>query len=250
MQSLARFCLMLLAGLALVVSAAHAQQVRQTLIQFSSGTGFFINRDGNLITNAHVLKNCQSVAVMVNGKLEPASIVARDDQSDLAVVKTSASPQAIAPLRWNIKDLKVNDQLYLYGFPGSEGAKGKSSFIATQLLGMQGPTGEPQWLQLQSAAQQGNSGGPVLDSAGNVIAVIAGKAETYKVATSGNGQPQLVGKSDIAITLASLQDFLDKNHINSYRAQSGMVAYSAPIIAQNASRFTVPVRCVQSVTTR
>lgn len=248
MHRTSRYLAFLIAAL-WAISGAQAQS-RQTMVQFSAGTGFFINREGNLITNAHVVKNCQATQIMVDGKLKPVRIVAKDETGDLAVLASDMAPSSIASLRWNISDLSINDTLYLYGFPGSEGAKGKPTFSVSKLIGMQGPTGEPQWLQLKSTAQQGNSGGPVLDGAGNVIAVIAGRAETYRVSTSTGGKPQLLSRSDIAITLAALQDFLDDNQIPSYRATSGSVAYSTAIIQQNASRFVVPVRCIHSTVTQ
>lgn len=237
-----RMLVLLLALFALPSLAAE-----QVFIQFSSGTGFFINPEGHLITNAHVVKQCQSLSVGMPGGDREAQLIAMDHARDLAVLKVKGTPGAIAPLRTNISDLKVGDAVVLVGFPGAEGAAGRASFGRSRVTAFTGPTGEPLWLQLSSIAQQGNSGGPVLDTTGNVIAVIAGRAETYRTATSSNAKPVLVAKADIAVTLAALEDFLQENGVSFYRAASGMVQYADGMLAQDALRFIAPVRCVHGM---
>lgn len=221
----------------------------QRYIQFSSGTGFFISREGHVITNAHVVRHCESVEVRTTPPVT-AQVIARDDARDLAVLKIPGPSPAVAPLRWNISDVRPGDRVALYGFPGPEGASGTSRYAPTYVSGLHGPAGEPEWLQLQSVAEQGNSGGPVLDGSGNVIAVVAGRAETYKTPTTSDGKPELVGKADIAITLSALQEFLGRHQIPFYQAASGLVAYADDLLAQNSRAFIAPVRCVQGVVTR
>lgn len=218
---------------------------QHTYVQSSLGTGFYINREGHLITNAHVVRSCQSITVKgPSGTAAAATLVTRDDGRDLAILKTSGTSQAIAPLRWNIKDLKPGDPLYLYGFPGEAGMRGEASFGRTRLLGMQGPAGEPDWLQLQNLAQHGNSGGPVLDSSGHVIAVITGSFE--QAPQLANGTIGAVShRTDAAIPLAALQDFLRRHQVPYYEAASGLVAYADELIAKNASHFVFRVQCVR-----
>ena len=228
--------------LLLVFSPAWAQQ---QWVKFASGTAFYIDRAGHLITNAHVVKACESIAVRTPQGEKPVTLIATDTNRDLALLQADWTPPAAAPMRWNIKDLGVGDRLYLYGFPGPAGSTGTPSFVRTAVVGMHGPTDEPELLQLASAAQQGNSGGPVLDGSGNVIAVISGRTEIYKVATTTGSKPELIGKSDIAITLAALQDFLSAHQVSYYQSASGLLAYAEPVIARNAAQFIIPIRCIQ-----
>lgn len=234
----------------LIVALAFAApaEASRWLVEFSSGTGFYVNRNGQLITNAHVVRNCQSIAVRNGTTMTPASIVAADNDLDLAVLKISGPVPAIAPLRWNIAALQPGDSVAIYGFPGQAGATGKASYQRSTVTGLTGPTGQPQWIQLRSVAQQGNSGGPVLDTTGNVIAVIAGRAETYRTATSTSATPQLVGKADIAITISALESFLRKNNVTYYQASSGLVAYADGILEHNAKKFITQVQCVHKRT--
>lgn len=234
--------------LAIPLHATAQSRVVMRQVKGSSGTGFYINRDGHLITNDHVVRGCQMIFVHGEAGRHAATIVASDAQRDLAVLKVAdAAPRAIAPLRWNIGDLKIGDMLYIYGFPGKEGAAGKSSFARAKLLDMKGAHGTPHWLQLEAAARQGNSGGPVIDASGNVIAVVVGRTEYYAQPTRSGEQPKLIGQVGNAITLAALQDFLRYHRINFYQHTSGQVGRSDMILEQSARQFTVPVFCVQQL---
>ena len=229
--------------LALLSTPAHAET---TYLRISAGTGFVINPNGNVVTNAHVVRGCQSIAMHTEHGDLPATLVASDTDHDLAVLNVpglSATP--MAPMRWNISDLKIGDAVTMIGFPGQEGVDGHYTVKKTTVKSLEGPTGEPLWIQLESVAQHGNSGGPVLDSGGNVIGVISAMTQTYRVAQDGHAEPELVSSSDVAITLSTLQDFLRRNSVGFYESSSGLVAYSDNAIEDQALKFIVPVRCVQ-----
>ena len=221
--------------------------------QISAGTGFLVNRDGDVVTNAHVLKDCQSITVRTEHGEQKANLIASDGAHDLAIIRLAEgnSNGSMAPLRWNISERKIGDPVIVMGYPGQKGMEGHYVYKKTAVKDLTGPTGEPLWIQLGSVAQHGNSGGPVLDTTGNVIAVISGMAMTYKA--DAQGKPitaDLVGKSDVAITLAALHDFLRQNNIEYYEASSGLVAYADPVIEQHAQQFILPVRCIQGTITK
>lgn len=226
-------------------ATAHAQQ-QMRMLQVSAGTGFVINRDGHLVTNNHVVRQCQRITIMTPAGERPASIVANDAGNDLAVLKLSDLGGAnITPLRWNISDLKIGDSVTMIGFPGQAGIEGRSSTKKTTVTALQGPEGQPRFIQLASVAEHGNSGGPILDSAGNVIAVITGISQTYWVDKSNpSSDPKLVHQSDVALTLATVQDFLQRNQIPYYQSLSSG-AYSDASIQNNALTFILPIRCIQ-----
>ncbi len=233
-----------------VLLAASPAVAQQRWVQYASGTGFYMNKEGEFITNRHVVRGCQSIAVRTPAGDRPAQLIASDEKRDLAILRTQETPQAVAPLRWNIEDIRLGETLYVYGFPGEAGAAGTPTFVSTRLSAIHGPGGQPEWLQLEAASQQGNSGGPVLDSTGNVIAVIFGRAEIYETARNDSAPAKLIGKSGVAITLAELRDFLTQHMASYYQASSGLVAHAQPVIAKNAATFTFPVLCVQGTVTR
>ncbi len=238
----------LLAFLTLLAAPAFAQQM--VYYKISSGTGFVVNNDGHVVTNEHVVRNCKSISILTPKGEEQASLVAVADGYDLALLKTAYVSKTTAPLRWNISDLRVGDGVVVMGYPGQEGSTGQYQYKKTSVTSLKGPTGEDQWIQLKSVASKGNSGGPVLDGSGNVIAVISGMAITYRVGADGNPVGDAVGKSDVAITLSALQDFLRQHAVSFYESTSGAIAYGDGVLRDNARNFIVPVRCIQDVQQR
>lgn len=213
-------------------------------ISISAGTGFYINKEGDLITNHHVVSRCKSIFIRTPQGNKPARLLASDHARDLAVLRTDSTPPGFAPMRWNIKDLRVGDALYVYGFPGEQGVRGTPTFLRTKIIHLDSLNDTPERLYLERVVNKGNSGGPVLDGSGNVIGVISAYVETYALPVQDGSQP--TGKADIAITLAALQDFLKSNMASYYESASGMLNYAEPVIIKNAASFTFPVICVLS----
>lgn len=233
-------------ALALLLALAlplHAQQT--TYYRVSSGTGFVINNEGHVVTNAHVVTDCRAISILTPRGEEQARLVATDTAHDLAVLKTAYISPYTAPLRWNIAELRVGDEVVVMGYPGQAGASGQHVFKKTRLTSLKGPAGEENFVQLSSVAAQGNSGGPVLDGTGHVIAVISGTALTYHADSRGQPVGEAIGRADVAITLAALQDFLREHRVHFYESVSGRVAYGDGILRDNARNFIVPVRCIQ-----
>lgn len=237
--------------LALLLAPAPPS-LAQTYIyyKYTSGTGFIVNNEGNVITNAHVVRNCKSISILTPRGEEDAKLVDADTKNDLAVLKTAYIAKGLAPLRWNISDLRVGDSVVMLGYPGREGSKGQESYKKTRIVSLKGPAGEAQWLQLKSVAEHGNSGGPVLDSSGNVIAVITGIAQIYNADEQGHPVGSMLSQSDIAITLPALQEFLRLRGISFYESGSSGASYDDSRLHDEALDYTVPVRCITSTETR
>lgn len=226
-------------------------QATTTYNQISSGTGFIINRGGDIVTNAHVLSGCQSISLLSEGKEIPAQLLASDREHDLAVIRAPLSGEmAVAPLRFNIRELSIGDTVVVYGFPGVAGVGGQATYKKSTVRALSGPSGEPSLIQLDRVVEHGNSGGPVLDIAGNVIGVVMGIAMTYRTDARGNLSGQPVGQVDVAITLAALQDFLLQNGIRYYQSETGQGGYADGVLARNAGKFIVPVHCLQGQVNR
>ncbi len=229
-------------------ASAHAQP-QPRMLQVSAGTGFVINPEGNLVTNNHVVRQCRQITVKTPEGEKSATLVATDAEHDLAVLQLSEmGGTRTAPLRWNIDGLTIGEPVTVIGFPGQAGVEGHSSTKKTTVTSLQGPEGQQMLIQLASVAEHGNSGGPVLDRAGNVIAVISGVSQTFWVEKNSNAKPKLVRQADVAITLHALQDFLHANRIPFYESQSSG-AYGEQAIERNALQFILPIRCIQGEAT-
>ena len=85
-----------LAALTLLALPTHAQTAPPgaRIVHFSSGTGFFVNTDGYVLTNHHVVQNCRDVRLEGAVSGARARVLATDAQNDLALLKTETPPPA------------------------------------------------------------------------------------------------------------------------------------------------------------
>ena len=154
-----------------------------TLLPVGSGSGFVIDTEGHIVTNAHVVEEARAVQVTFSyeGIVADAEIVGQDPYSDLAVIKVNVPPDQLVPLELgDSSTLQVGQRVIAIGNPfGLEGtmtvgiisALGRT--LPAQVLQLQsgGRFSNPEIIQTDAAINPGNSGGPLLDAHGQVIGV-------------------------------------------------------------------------------
>ena len=149
--------------------------------QAAAGSGFIISEDGYIVTNNHVIENATTIKVMLaDGDTYSAELIGRDVSNDLAVLKIEA--QDLTALSWNdLATLSVGDPIVAIGNPLGELANSMTSGIVSALDRDVNIDGTPMtMLQIDASVSPGNSGGPLLDSYGQVIGIVSAKS-------SGNG---------------------------------------------------------------
>jgi 2-alkenal reductase len=150
-----------------------------------SGSGFFINDQGYLLTNNHVVEGTKEVKIVLSdGTEQSASIVGTDPYSDIAVLKTEGKVPAVAVLG-NSDTLDPGESVIAIGSPLGD-------FKNTVTVGVVSATGRSidtgngyqieDLIQTDAAINHGNSGGPLVDLSGEVIGI-----NTLVVRTSGMG---------------------------------------------------------------
>ncbi len=173
----------------------------------SSGTGFFFDKDGYLLTNEHVIAGASTIQVSVQGYDNPltAEVLGTSKQLDLAVLKVSNPTQAEFPALTlgSSDELKIGDWVVAIGNPdgldqsltlGVLSAKERPITVGDERGGSQ--TLE-HLLQTDAAINPGNSGGPLLNSKGEVIGIN----------TAVNAKAQGIG---FAIPSSMVKDVLDQ----------------------------------------
>ena len=198
----------------------------------SSGTAFRI-ANGQFVTNHHVIDQCTNLKV---GGLQGGRILSSDPINDLALIAIPNDSGEIASIRTTRTQL--NEAVTAAGFPlqGAFTGIAITNGTISRLSGLKGDTGQ---VQISAPVQPGNSGGPLLDSAGNVIGVVSGKLNAMKVAGIIGDVPQNV---NFAITGNALRAFLDAKGVN-YKEVGRDADLRGEQIAARASGFTVLVEC-------
>lgn len=153
--------------------------------QTVSGSGIFISNQGYVLTNNHVVEGAQNLNIILSdGTQEKAVIVGTDPYSDIAVLKADGKIPAVAALG-NSDLLQPGESVIAIGSPLGD-------FKNTVTVGVVSATGRSLdtgkgyqiegLIQTDAAINQGNSGGPLVDLAGEVIGV-----NTLIVRSTGNG---------------------------------------------------------------
>jgi putative serine protease PepD len=152
-----------------------------------SGTGFLIDRDGTIVTNAHVVDNASQVRVRFDDDASPvtARVVGTDPSSDLAVLDVDASAtDGVTPLALAESDtVEVGDAAIAIGFPLGLDKTATAGIVSGLEREIEAPNGFriDEVIQTDAPINPGNSGGPLLDAKGRVIGV------NSQIATSGAG---------------------------------------------------------------
>lgn len=140
----------------------------------SGGTGFLIDGNGYLITNAHVLKGQKIIATNEKGQQFLAKVCMKDEQRDIAVLKIEDKdfkPYPSLPYSLNRK-VKLAEPVYTLGYPKDEIVYGEG-YLSSET----GYKSDTLSYQIAIAADHGNSGGPVLNKNGDVIGILTNKFE-------------------------------------------------------------------------
>ncbi len=151
---------------------------RRALEGHTAGSGFVWDTNGHVVTNFHVVKGAGSsqlgVQLMGRGKPYPAQVVGTDPQNDIAVLRIQAYPSELTPLPLgSSNELQVGQNAIAIGNPFGLDytlTTGVISGIGREITGVAG-NNIPNVIQTDAAMNPGNSGGPLIDSAGRVIGV-------------------------------------------------------------------------------
>lgn len=149
-------------------------------VQTAVGSGFFVAPD-KIVTNVHVLAGATKVTTMCDQTEEPYTIegiIASDDINDLAVLKIT---EKRAPfILGDSNTVRKGDQVCVIGYPN-----GKVSTVEGSVHSIRN-IGKHLWLNFE--VSEGNSGGPVLNAKGKVIAVATNEAMSFDNSSPNRGR--------------------------------------------------------------
>jgi len=140
----------------------------------ATGSGFLIDNDGHILTNAHVVQGAKSVDVQLgDGDTQSAQIVGTDPSSDIALLKVEDT-NGVQPLELGDSDqVQVGDPVVAIGNPFGLDRTVTSGIVSALQRQIQAPNGFSisDVIQTDAAINPGNSGGPLIDGDGKVIGI-------------------------------------------------------------------------------
>nr|WP_319382421.1 serine protease [uncultured Roseibium sp.] len=201
--------------------------------KIGTGTGFVVTEEGHVVTNAHVINECTGITV--NG--HETALLAKDEQFDLALLHTPSMPVTRTAV-FSRSPARLNSDITIAGFP-YHGVLGGLNITRGTVAAHKGLGGDGIDMQVTAPVQPGNSGGPAVNSAGNVVGVVASKLDAVSVIAATGDIPQNI---NFAIRGTIAQLFLHQNGVAAKIASTD-TRISPEMIAELLSEYTVLVEC-------
>lgn len=224
------------------IRARRAAYVRQAIendeqpTSFGTGSGFFVSRYGEVITNRHVVAKCGGITVLTaGGQTHEARIVSMSSKYDLALLRTDSIQSSVATITSVVPH--VGSSIDVVGFPSSLRPRRVSVRTNGRYRGARAGGSGVKIMSVGVRVSGGSSGSPVLDDKGRVIGVVFAKMDTRQPPTR-NGIVPSRRSEDIALATSArnLTTFLRGNGVK----------VSANTTAQNrAEDYAVRVNCLE-----
>jgi serine protease Do len=174
---------------------AGSNQYGQPSTYTGSGSGFFISEDGYIVTNHHVIDSAKTIEVILyDGSTIPAKLIGSDSTADLAVLKVEGKGYSFLNFGDN-NLMRVGDVVCAIGNPmgdlpntqtvGSLSAMSREITVEGVRMTV---------LQTDAAVSPGNSGGPLINSKGEVIGIVSAKSVDESVEGIGFAIPANIAK--------------------------------------------------------
>ena len=180
------------------------------VIPISSGSGFFVNNDGYIVSNYHVVEMCQYVGASVEGDLLNVKVIASDITNDLIIGKVEELSNN-GFLALSSDGAFLGDNVIAAGFPLAGTLSDNLKVTRGIVSSMSGMENNYSEYQIDAAVQSGNSGGPLIDASGNVVGVVVSQLNKYAILQQREIIPENV---NFAVKSQNVGVFLSANNID------------------------------------
>jgi len=174
----------------------------------STGSGFFVGDDGYFVTNAHVVRDSKSVRIFHEGEVVDATLISVQEESDLALLKTSLKIPGIQILS---SECDVGEDAFALGYPNPVLQGLEIKVTKGVISSKKGLRDDDTCYQIDAAVQPGSSGGPLCDKSGRLIGVIVSGLNQLAIAGRTGNIPQNV---NYAIKSREVESMLKAHGVN------------------------------------
>jgi serine protease Do len=136
------------------------------------GTGFIIDKDGYILTNNHVVEGADEISVTLPNKIKyTAKVIGRDSKTDLALIKIDGARDLMPIMLGDSDKMEVGDWVVAIGNPFGLDNTVTAGIISAKYRRNLGTSSYEDYLQTDASINQGNSGGPLVNTNGEVIGI-------------------------------------------------------------------------------
>ena len=174
----------------------------------SSGTGFFVSENGEVITNYHVIKNCEQIYSTKNNSNYLARVLAVDKRNDLALLGTDL--KNVSGIVLDANNPQISESIFALGYPFGKAISSSVKItkgIVSALTGLGDDYGR---FQIDAAIQPGSSGGPIINSDGYLVGVTVSKLNAALVYEKFGALPENI---NFGVKLSSVKNLLNAHGI-------------------------------------
>jgi S1-C subfamily serine protease len=211
----------------------------QTQQEKALGSGFVMDKAGHVITNYHVIAGAKSVEVSFsNSDNMKARVIGADPSTDLAVLQIDARSRALTPLPFGNSDrVRVGDSVVAIGNPLGYDRSVTAGIVSAVQRAITAPNQFPidHVIQTDAPINHGNSGGPLINSRGQVIGVNA------QIATGTSGSDGNIGIG-FAIPINTVRTVVAQLIKNGKVDHAFIGIYTKPVTPQIAKLFRLAAR--------
>jgi len=219
-------------------SPSTNSQASGSIAKAGTGTGFFVSKNGQLVTNHHVINGCKEVRI--SGRDSAVAVITADPVNDLALLQFSGAVNAVAIIDSDQGKLRQGDEIVVFGYPLNSVLSSGGNLTPGMVSALTGLNNNTNQLQITAPIQPGSSGSPVMNKKGEIVGVVAMKLSDSKMA-SATGQ---VGQNvNFAVNGQTLKSFLDAHKVE--YATGGLLSFgkSTADMADDARKWTTVVEC-------
>jgi S1-C subfamily serine protease len=203
----------------------------------ATGSGFVIDKRGDIVTNAHVVQGASQISVRFGDSDEiKAEVLGKDPSTDLALLRVDPSAARLHPLPLGDSSrVRVGDPAVAIGNPFGFDRTVTTGIVSALQRQIQAPNNFTinNVIQTDAAINPGNSGGPLLDATGRVIGI------TSQIATAGNGNDGNVGIG-FAIPINTVKAAIPQLEKSGKVAHAYLGVSTAQLSSQDAHDLNLP----------
>lgn len=197
-------------------SVVHIETGREARISAgSSGAGWVYDDRGHVVTNAHVVRGSSRISVeFTDGIVTSGRLIGSDVYTDIAVVRVDRASSALFPAQRSLTRLpRVGERVFAFGSPFGfkfSMSEGVVSGLGRQAPGSSIPGGYTNYIQTDAAVNPGNSGGPLINTDGQVIGMNVAIATSRSIGASPDDSGGDSAGISFAIPLGTIEPIVDQ----------------------------------------